>query len=97
MSFKKLITRNVNVTSDDGALIESSTREVETTFEVKSLEITNEGVMAYLFCGSSTISEGALEGELVWSFFGKYPITIDTSSGDSPLEQAEAQISKLFS
>lgn len=96
MSFKKVITQQVNMTGEDGSILGSSAMDVETTFEVKSLEVTQSGVVANLFRGLSTISDGDLSGETVWAFHGKYNVSIGEGSGESLLAQAEAQIVDLI-
>lgn len=92
MSFTVTETKSVNLVDDSGNVVGASTLDVSLTLKVSQIVLMENSTTAHVYASTSTIASGDLEGNAVWSFYGSYPVTLDTSSSVSTIDQAEAQV-----
>ena len=92
MSFTIKETKSVSLVDASGNVVGSSTLDIELTLKVAQVVVLEDSTVAQVHASSSTVASGDLEGTAIWSFYGSYPVTIDMSSSDSIISQAETQV-----
>lgn len=92
MSFTITESKSVNLVDASGNMVGTSTLDVELTLKVAQVVVLEDSTIAQVHASSSTVASGDLEGTPIWNFYGSYPVTLDTSSADSIINQAEAQV-----
>lgn len=89
-SFKSTRTVKImdsNTGDSNGCILGSSSMELTLFFQVTSVTITKDG--AYAILGTGTEKDEAS------STYGRYKVTIEPSSADDAIAQAEAKIMTL--
>lgn len=92
MSFTITESKSVSLVDASGNVVGISTLDVELTLKVAQVIVLENSATAEVHSSSSSVASGDLEGSPVWSFYGSYPVTLDTSSSDSLISQAETQV-----
>lgn len=92
MSFSITVSKPVDLVDSTGKIVGTSSVDVALTLKVKTVMVSDDSATAHVYSTSSVVQEGDLEGCAIWEFYGYYEVTIDPSSTDSVITQAESQV-----
>lgn len=92
MSFNITGSKPVDLVDSSGKVVGTSSVDIALTLKVTTVVVSENSATAHVYSTSSVVSGGDLEGSDIWEFYGYYDVTLDATSSDSVITQAETQV-----